>query len=200
MSSKNIVIYQAIWYNLSITTSREVAMDALEMLLNRRAIRKFKPDPVPADLLDKILECGTYAPSAKGTQSSLIVAVQDRETVSVLNRINAKYSGGRYEVPYYGSPAIILVFATDRAESEDRKYINAANVCCNMANAAYALGLSTCWIHRCREMFEDSDGKALLEKWGITENVYGVASLALGYADCEYPAPAPRREGYIKKV
>lgn len=49
-------------------------------------------------------------------------------------------------------------------------------------------------------MFEFPEGKALLRKWGLSENLRGVASMALGYADCETPAPAPRKENYTLTV
>ena len=43
-------------------------------------------------------------------------------------------------------------------------------------------------------------GKALLKKWGLPETLVGVASIALGYADCEQPVAKPRKEDYIVKV
>ena len=69
-----------------------------------------------------------------------------------------------------------------------------------MLNAAYAVGLGSCWIHRCKQMFELPEGKALLRKWGLTETLTGVASIALGYADCEQPVAKPRKDDYIIKV
>ena len=44
------------------------------------------------------------------------------------------------------------------------------------------------------------EGKALLKEWGLSENLVGVASMALGYADCEHPVPKPRKEDYIVRV
>ena len=43
-----------------------------------------------------------------------------------------------------------------------------------MLNAAYAVGLGSCWINRCKQMFEFPEGKALLRKWGLSENLRGV--------------------------
>ena len=57
-----------------------------------------------------------------------------------------------------------------------------------------------CWIHRCKEIFELPEGKALLEKWGIKEKVVGVASIALGYSDMPQPEPTPRRRDYVIKT
>ena len=67
-------------------------------------------------------------------------------------------------------------------------------------NAAYSLGVDSCWIHRAREMFEDQEGKALLKEWGIDEKYVGIGNCILGYRDCEYPEPKPRKEGYVIRV
>ena len=175
--------------------------EALEVLKNRRAIRKFKPEQIKDEELDLILEAGTYAPTAMGMQSPLIVAVQNKEDVQELNKLSAKIMNrpGVTE-PYYGAPTIILIFATDIARTEELGTLDAAAVCTNMLNAAYAVGLGSVWIHRAHEIFDTEEGKALLNKWGIKEHVRGVASIALGYADMPNPEPKPRREGYVLKV
>ncbi|MCF0133907.1 MAG: diguanylate cyclase, partial [Blautia sp.] len=70
----------------------------------------------------------------------------------------------------------------------------------NMLNAAHAIGLGSCWIHRAREMFASERGMELLAQWGITEDVEGIGNLALGYAAVE-PKPAkPRKEGYVRVI
>lgn len=70
----------------------------------------------------------------------------------------------------------------------------------NLMNAAQAVGLGSCWIHRAKEEFESEEGKKLLEKWGLGENYAGVGHCALGYADGEKPAAKERREGRIIRV
>ena len=174
-------------------------MEAFEMLLNRRSIRKFKPEQIKGEELNKVLEAGKYAPTAMGLQSPLFVVVQNKEDVEQLNKLSAKIMG-REGLPYYGAPTIILVFYTSIAKNEFLGTLDGASATTNMLNAAYALGLGSCWIHRCHEIFELDEGKALLKKWGINEPLVGVASIALGYADMEQPAPRPRKDNYIVKV
>ena len=69
----------------------------------------------------------------------------------------------------------------------------------NLMEAAHAVGLGSCWIHRAREVFDSEEGKALLRSWGLPETLRGVGNCILGYAD-ESPAPRPRQEGRIIKV
>lgn len=175
--------------------------EALEVLKNRRAIRKFKPEQIKDEELGLVLEAGTYAPTAMGMQSPLIVAVQNKKDVEELNKLSAKIMNrpGVTE-PYYGAPTIILIFSTDIARTEELGTLDAAAVCTNMLNAAYAVGLGSVWIHRAHEIFDTEEGKVLLNKWGIKEHVRGVASIALGYADMPNPEPKPRREGYVVKI
>ena len=180
---------------------------ALKVLLERRAIRKYKPEQIKDEELEVVIKAGEYAPTAMGLQSPLIIAVQDPEDVAKLNEISleimVKQHGGNPRpgtLPYYGAPTIILIFYTEIARNGFLGTLDASAVCTNMLNAAYAAGLGSCWINRCKEIFELDEGKALLKKWGITEKVEGVASIALGYADQELPEPKPRRDGYAKII
>ena len=69
-----------------------------------------------------------------------------------------------------------------------------------MMLAAHSLGLSTCWIHRAREMFDSQEGKDLLKEWGISEELIGIGSLALGYAKNNNQVAKPRKDNYIKII
>ena len=184
----------------------QIKQEALEVLYNRRAIRKFKPEQIKDEELDAIIKAGEYAPTAMGLQSPLIVAVQNPEDVQALNDLSLKIMNmGRGNprpgtLPYYGAPTIILIFYTNIAFNELLGILDASAVCTNMLNAAYAVGLGSCWINRAKEIFELEEGKALLKKWGINQHVVGVASIALGYSDMEHPTPKPRREGHAIKV
>ena len=172
-------------------------MEALEVLKNRRAIRKFKSEQITEEQLNAVLEAGTFAPTGGGTQGVQIIAVQNPENVAKVDALNAKVIGKEGVHPYYGAPTIILILETPECFTHE---LDGAAVCTNMVNAAYAVGLGSCWIYRCKQMFEMEEGKELLKEWGLPENLTGVASIALGYADCEQPVPKPRKEGYIVRV
>lgn len=172
--------------------------EALEVLKNRRSIRKFKSEQISDEELNIVLEAGLLAPSAAGTQTPVIVAVQDPESVKQLASMNAKILNmAQMSNPYYGAPTILLVLAPADAHApvEDSSLVAG-----NLMNAAYAVGLGSCWIHRGREMFESEEGKSLLEKWNLPANMTGVATIALGYPDCPKPEAAPRKEGRLTKI
>ena len=169
--------------------------EAIEVLMNRRSVRKFKPEQITEEELKVVLDAGTYAPTARNLQRPFIVAVQDKETRDALAALNASVAGMKGD-PYYGAPTIILVLAPDDSYGP----LDSSSVTTNMVNAAYACGLGSCWIHRAALMFQTEEGKAMLRAWGLDDTLAGYCSIALGYADCENPAASPRKEGYYRVI
>ncbi len=168
----------------------------LDLLLTRRSVRAYKPDPVPTALLEEVLRAGTYAPTGGGRQSPVLVAVTDKAARDEISRLNAAVMG-RDTDPYYGAPVLVLALA-DPASST---WVEDASCALeNMMLAAHALGLGSVWVHREREIFDSEAGKALLRAWGLPETLRGVGSIALGYASGPAPAPAPRKDDYIVRV
>ena len=163
--------------------------ETLNTLLTRRSIRKFKPEQIKAEELAAVLEAGTYAPSGGGRQGNLFVVAQDSALRKQLAKLNAAVLGKDFD-PYYGAPTIILVVAdgTRSTPVEDGSIALG-----NLFNAAHALGLGSCWIHRAREMFASEEGQALLKRWGVEDRYVGVGACSLGYPDGDLPTPPPRK-------
>ena len=69
--------------------------EAIEVLMNRRSVRKFKPDQITDEELKIVLDAGTYAPTAKGDQRPFIVAVQDKATRDALADADLRAGAGR---------------------------------------------------------------------------------------------------------
>lgn len=67
--------------------------DFLEMIKTRRSTRSFKSDSIPEDLLDAVLEAGTYAPTGMNRQSPVIIAVSDKKYREKLSKLNAAIMG-----------------------------------------------------------------------------------------------------------
>lgn len=171
--------------------------DILEIIKTRRSIRAFKTDSVPEELLDKVLEAGTWAPTGKGLQSPVIVAVKDENTRRELTKMNAEIMGTDSD-PYYGAPVIVLVLADGNCNTFVQ---DGSCVLQNMMLEAHSLGLGSVWINREKEMFDSERGKALLKSWGLPEALRGVGSISLGYAAKENPPAAKKRKAdYIVKI
>ena len=171
-------------------------MDIIEIIRNRRSVRSYSSDPVPEELLNKVLEAGTYAASGMGRQPAVLIAVTDRETRDMLAKINAAVMNSAND-PFYGAPCVIAVLA-DR--SSGTYLYDGSLVLGNMMLEAESLGLGTCWIHRAKEEFESEEGKELLAKLGIEGDYEGIGNLIVGWPAGEKPAAKPRKEGFIFKV
>ena len=170
--------------------------ETLETILKRRSIRKYKPDPIPEEILDKILEAGMWAPTGKNDQSPIIICVTNKEARDRLMRINAAVMGHDVD-PFYGAPVVCVVLVDKQA------YTHAYDgelVIENMLLAATDLGLGSCYIFRAKEMFESEDGKAFLAELGIEGDYEGVGNVILGYIEGEPPAPKPRKENWVYRV
>ena len=146
--------------------------EAMNNLLTRRSIRRYKDTQVPDDLLDQVLEAGLYAPTGMNRQNVVMVAVRDKATRDQLSRMNAAVMGTTND-PFYGAPCVIVVLGD---ASNYPVVENGSLVLGNLMNAAYEAGLGSCWIHRARQMFETEEGKELLRKWGLPDTLIAWAT------------------------
>ena len=164
--------------------------EALKLIESRRSIRSYKPDMVPDNLIDKVIEAGTFAATGGGRQSPIIIAVKDRKTRDKLSKLNADIMGAETD-PFYGAPLVLIVLA-DRSSST---YLyDGSLVMGNLMLAAHALGLGSCWIHRAKEEFDRPEGKEILKDLGITGDYEGIGHCILGYIDGDVPEAKPRKE------
>ena len=168
----------------------------LQSLQTRRSVRSYLPKQVEEAALEAVLTAGTWAPTGMNKQAPVIVAVQDAATVAKLSALNAAVMGSDKD-PFYGAPTVLVVLADPAVRTwvEDCSLVIG-----NLMNAAHAVGLASCWIHRAREVFDSDEGKELLKQWGLPDTLRGVGNCILGYAEGPLPDARPRKEGYIVRV
>ena len=170
--------------------------DTLKTLVERRSCRSYKPDPIPAEILEQILEAGTYAATGMGKQSPIMIAVTDKKTRDQLSKMNADVMGANND-PFYGAPVVIVVLASRDVPT---CVYDGSLVMGNLMNAAHSLGIASCWIHRAKEEFDSAEGKAILKKLGIEGDYEGIGHCILGYAAQETQTAAPRKDHYIYRI
>ncbi len=165
---------------------------SVEILRHHRSIRKYKPEHVREEDLEAILEAGMYAASASNKQPTLMVVVQNKEIRDKFSRMNAAVMNSNND-PFYGAPDVIVVLADTTTNNWKQ---DGALVLGNLMNAAYAVGVGSCWNNRAYEMFETEEGREYLRSIGVPDSYSGVGNCILGYPD-ETPEDKPRREGRI---
>lgn len=165
---------------------------------NRRSVKEYRAEQITDEELTAVLEAGMNAPSGGNRQSPVFIAVQNKEWIRRLCRLNAEIAGAPegFDV-FYGAPTIILVLADKNAPDA----VQDGSLCLgNMFNAAYALGLGSRWINRIRETFETELGRELLKEAGYEGEYIGVGSCILGYPANGFPEPIKRKPDYYKII
>ena len=169
--------------------------EIIRAMKERRSIRKFKPDMPPKEMIDQIIEAGLYAASGRNEQAVITIAVTNKEVRDKLMKDNCKIGGWSESYdPFYGAPVILIVLGR-----KDRiTYVyDGSLVIGNMMLAAHSLGLGSIWIHRAKEEFETEEYQALLRELGVEGEWEGIGHCAVGYMDCELPAPPDRKDGRV---
>ncbi len=111
-------------------------MDLFECLRTRIEVRAFRPDPVPEDVVRRILEAGRLAPSQRNRQPWHFIVIRDP---AVLQKIGALAPSG----PYIAAAPLAIAVVMDQAKMPQ---IDAARAVQQMALAAWADGVGTCWV------------------------------------------------------
>lgn len=187
------VSYENAWVNLELSWRFYQMSEVINNMKTRRSIRKYKPDMIPEDVLNRIIEAGTYAATGMGKQSPIIIAVTNKEIRDKFSKMNAEIMGVDSD-PFYGAPVVLIVLA-DKARPT---YVyDGSLVMGNLMLAAHAEGIGSCWIHRAKEEFESAEGKAFLKSLGIEGDYEGIGHCVLGYTDGEEPKAMPRKENYV---
>lgn len=156
----------------------------------RRSIRSYRTDPVPEEKLEAVVKAGLMAPSAMNQQSWHFVVISGKGAERYRTYCIEKL--GRD--PYYGAPAMILVFGKKDAIAP---VCDGSLAIGNLLLAAKALGLGSCWIHCVNDLFKEESAAA---EWGVPAGYRPVGSVALGFPAGEAPAAKPRKEGTVTRI
>lgn len=159
-------------------------MDAIEMLLTRRSIRKFKTDEVPKDLLEKIIECAKASPTGMNKQERLFTVVTKEAAIAK--------SLDRDDYHIYYAKALIIVTVPEDLKLGDADTSTAMQ---NIYLASHALGLASVWINQLRGN-KDEGVRKVLSSFKIPENHISYGMMAIGYAD-EIPKAKERTEKVV---
>ena len=168
---------------------------ALKNILERHSCKGFKSDPVPQKIIEQIVEAGLKAPSGRNSQSTIIIAVTNKEMRDKISKMNADILNANID-PFYGAPAVLVVLAN---KDMNTYLYDGSIVMENLMLAANALNIGSCWIHRAKEEFESEEGKKILKELGIEGNYEGIGNCILGYPNKE-PLIHPIKEGRIYYV
>jgi nitroreductase len=160
-------------------------MGVLEIIRDRRSIRRYRRDPVPEETLSRVLEAARLAPSAKNLQPWRFIVVRDPATKAAL----AKAS---FDQVFMSEADIVIAACGLPREAYPRqgRFMNSWPIDLAIAVEHLVLqaaeeGLGTCWIGA----FQESEAKVVL---GVPDGVRVMAMTPLGWP-AETPPPRERK-------
>lgn len=142
-------------------------MDVFEAVKSRLTVRVFKPDPVPEEVVEKILLAAQWSPSSRNLQPWHFIVIRDRDTLEAIGKIATSGS-------FVGPAPIAIAIAMDDA---DRPELDAGRVLQQMELVAWEEGLGTCFVGL-RVAEQNRQVKELL---GIPDSMELITVLPFGY-------------------
>ena len=148
------------------------AADRIAFLRSLRAVRSFRPDPVPQEVVDDVLEVARWSGSASNRQPWELVVIRAKETLEALARLEG------YARHLAGAPlGILLVMAGERPTQETYDEGRLAERVM-LAALAHGVGSSVGWI-------VGGGREAAREILGVPEGRMVRTAISLGYPDEE---------------
>lgn len=155
-------------------------MDVYQCIRSRRTVREYKPDPIPPELLRKILQAGRWAPSSSDTQKWHFIVIQDQDTLATLGDIATQ---GRFIAQAPLAIAVVM-------DNAPRPQLDAGRALQQMELMAWSQGVGMCFVG-VREAEQQQAVKKLL---GIPEALELITLLPFGYR-----AEGPKGSGTPRK-
>jgi nitroreductase len=158
-------------------------MEVLPEILARRSVRSFTAQPLEKDQVERIVEAGRLAPSAKNRQEWRFVVIQKKEA-------RQRVMAAAFSQDYVGqAPLVVAVCTTNidyRMPNGQLSYpIDLAFAASQMVLQAVHEGLGTC----CISTFDEQEVRDILT---APFSMRVVLLILIGYAD-GVPEPTPRK-------
>jgi len=170
-------------------------------IMERRSIRKYKPQAVERDKMDLILKCGINAPNGQNKQSWEVRVVDNPELLNAMKEAMAKghpnLSPEMVRGCFRGAPTMVFI-ARDLAY--DFSAYDCGLLAENMVLSAWSMGIgSICLGSPVRFLTDNAECQPLLEKLGFSEGYELSLCVGFGYPD-ESPAAKPRDWDKVKYI
>jgi len=173
--------------------------DVLNVIKNRRSVRKYKPKQLSDEELNMILEAGLYAPSAHNEQPWYFTVIQNKTLLDAINTrtkeimmssdsdwIKKMGSQENFRVTY-NAPTLIIVSGKSDAMAYQADCAAAIQ---NMLLAAESLNIGSVWLGLPRLIFDQDD---LLEQFNIPQGYLPYYAISFGYKLNDAPRKGPSR-------
>lgn len=174
----------------------------VDVILQRRSIRNFSGQMISEEELNKILECGLFAPTAKNRQNWHFTVITNKERIEEINKlalVGMKKIGIEKEDDFnifYHAPLVIVLSSKVSGYSG----IDAGCAVENMAIAAASMGIGSCIIGQTRYMYHQADKREVNRLLKIPDGYDHDVSICFGYPKGDKPEVKPRKENTVDYI
>jgi len=151
-------------------------METMKTIAIRKSTRNYKDEPVPQDVLEKILLAGCAAPVGRGAYDGMhLTVINTAEGMAKLSAVAE--AAGRPGNVTFGAPILVVV----SVKTSPMPALDVANAACvteNMIIAATDFGIGSCYLFGPANLIKGADG--LAAELGIPEGFAPEASVVLG--------------------
>ena len=183
--------------------------DTIKSIMERRSVRKYKPQQITEQELECIINCGLYAPSARNTQNWHFTVIQNPDLISWMNDkikeniplevaafFKEQHGGEDNYSIFYNAPTLVLI----SGEADDAfTDVNCGYATQNMCLAAQSIGVASIVIGMARFLFSTPEADKYAKEFGVPEGYRPLYVVCFGYSDMlpETPARLNGRVNYI---
>lgn len=173
----------------------------VQTILERRSIRKYKPQPVGKDTMQIILNCGINAPNGMNKQSWEIRVVDNPEYLNGITGLYLKENPNAQQKPgfrnmFNNAPTVVFI-AHDPAY--ELSQIDCGLLGENMILSAWSMGIGSCCLGGPVRFMKSEVAAEYLKKLDFSEGYQLLYAIAFGYPD-ESPAAKPRKTEKIRYI
>ncbi len=153
-------------------------MDVIKCLKTRRSVRSYEQKDINREIIEDIIDCARFAPTANNVQPWEFIVVTDEKMRTKLAEIT---DYGKFIAD---APVCVVVF------SKDTKYYleDCSAATQNILLASWAYGLGSCWVAGDKKPYADT----IRELLGVPEGYKLVSLISIGYPSKEVPVPSKR--------
>jgi nitroreductase len=159
----------------------------IKEIINRRSVRKYKPDTVPDNFILEIIKAGQFAPTARNNRAAEFIVIKDQKTKDEIFNIVGQ--------DYVKEAGALIVPVSDKTKTncpvQDLSVVSE-----NMLLQAEALGLGGVWKNLKGDLGEETKIKKIL---GIPEQFMVINFVPLGFP-VEKPEPHSDKDFDTQKI
>lgn len=168
----------------------------IENILSRRSIRSYKPDKIEREKLDRIIECGIWAPNGQHRESWEVRVVTNPDMLAEIDSLYNIYSNGSNSRAAFGAPAVAFI-AYDT--TYDLSQVDCGLLGGNMMLAANSMGIGSCCLGGLARFMTSPQAATLLARLDFPDTHRLLYAIAFGYPN-ETPAPNGRRTDNVRII